>query len=94
MMNKLQWYINRLSLMSLMEIGHRFKEEIKKKYERLFKRDIFPEIVFRENKIFWYFQLQDRNKIFSFLEKKYMWNEDKAQELLAHKFSFFSLNLI
>lgn len=78
--------------MSIMEIIYRVKEEIKKKYERLLVTDVFLKVSLSENKICWYFELQDRDKIVSFLKKNNNWNENKARELLEHKFSFFSLN--
>lgn len=91
-MNKLQWYINRLSLMSPSEIGYRIKEEAKKKSTRLFMRDFPHEISLAEKKIYFYFEVKDRDKIISFLKKKGIWNVSRANEILAHKFSFFSFN--
>lgn len=78
--------------MSPMEIGYRMKEGVKKKLEKLSLRDFSPKILPAEGKKYWYFDVEDRHKIASFIIKNNIWNENKARELLEHKFSFFSFD--
>jgi len=91
-MNKLEWYINRFSLMSPMEIGHRVKDEISKKVESKYFKDFVPDISFNDRKVNWYFQPENKQKLYSFLKENDLWDENKTQEILDHKASFFSLH--
>lgn len=91
-MSRLKWRINRLSLMSPLEIGYRIKEEIRKKYERLFTGDFSPNISSIEKNINWYFDVQKKEIISGFIKDENIWEEDKEFDLLKHKFSFFSFN--
>ncbi|MGR3302593.1 MAG: alginate lyase family protein [Candidatus Scalindua sp.] len=92
MKSKISWYINRFSLMSPMEIGHRIKWEIKKKSERLLVKDFSPDVSIIDKEIHWYFGVQDKDQIISFVRKEGIWNEDEAIELMDHKFTFFSFD--
>jgi len=76
--------------MSPKEIGYRIKETTRKKLEKLFTRDYSPKILLSDEKICSYLERDNKDKISSFLLKNKIWNENKAKELLAHKFSFFS----
>ncbi len=67
MKSKINWYLNRFSLMSPMEIGHHIKEEAKKNSERLFARDFSTDVFPIDREIRWYFEVQDRDRILSSL---------------------------
>ena len=88
---KYKWYLNRLRTMTFLEIACRAKTEAMKNLEQLLLRDIDPPPVLPCYKdISWYFALTESEKVFSFMKDRKLWNEDKALELLEHKFSFFS----
>ena len=69
--------------MSPFEILHRIKDEINKKTELVCLKDFVPDISLSLKKVNWYADLMER------IEDK--GTRVKAEELLAHKFSFFSL---
>ncbi|UJS17888.1 MAG: heparinase II/III family protein [Candidatus Jettenia sp.] len=91
-MSKINWYINRLTLMSPLEIGYRIKEEIKKiaekKYFNAIRIDI-PEVTLNIHR---YTNLKDREKIISFIKENNLLDQNKGKILLEHKFSFFSFD--
>lgn len=91
-MNKFSWYANRLSLMSPMEVIFRTKETARKNFGRMTFKDFSPDISLKARYIEWYFDPNDQQAHVDFLKNSRNWNEYKAQELLKHKFSFFSLN--
>jgi len=93
MIDKIRWKINRLSLMSPLEIGYRFREEIKKKVERKSIDSIIVKTPSPEkNRLKWYLPMEDRKALASIAAQQFLWNEEKAKLLLEHKFSFFSFN--
>ena len=78
--------------MSPMEIGYRMKEVVKKKLGKFFVRDISPKIFPPDGRKYWYFDVENRDKIVSFIIENEIWNENTAREFLEHKFSFFSFD--
>ncbi len=78
--------------MSPVEISSRIMEEVKKKSEKVFYREFSPDVSLNGKEIQWYFKVNDRDRITSFLKETICWNRNKANNLLDHKFSFFSFN--
>ena len=86
-----KWYINRLLTMSFLEIGYRINQEIKKNFEQRFCREIKPASILPYDKnSSWYFSLKNNEAAASFVKTNATWDENRAIELLEHKFSFFS----
>jgi len=90
--NKFEWYRNRISLMSPLEVGYRIKDEIRRKFAQRFLQNIKPKTCLTKNITNWYFDIQNKGFIFTFAKINNISNEQKAHELLEHKFSLFSFN--
>ena len=74
MMNRLKWYINRFSLMSLAEIGYRLKEACKRSVGRKIRSTVrvnTPPITGK--KPAWYFDLADNNSIAAHVKGMGLW---------------------
>ena len=89
-MNKLKWMINRLSVMSPLEVGYRVKDAVKKKIEEAVLKDCDPEITIKDKQIKRYYDGMETEDAASVFSRNFSWNEDVAKQLLAHRFSFFS----
>jgi len=90
MMKKVEWYVNRLSLMSLPEIGHRLKAEVRKKFESRKHLDIKVKKPQLHNKVHWYMDLSQREKILAYIIENNFGQIPQAKALLKHRFSYFS----
>lgn len=91
-MNKLNWYINRLSLMSPLEIGYRIKKRFKIIAERRYINVVRMNIPEVNLNAYWYINLKDKEKIVSLIKENNFLDEDKGKALLEHRFSFFSFD--
>ncbi|MDN3513890.1 MAG: heparinase II/III family protein [Candidatus Brocadia sp.] len=91
-MNKLRWYINRLSLMSPNEICYRIQEKIKKVFEGNSDNCKKIDIPLSDINTQWYVDLDEREKVICFINENGLSNNEKARFLLGHKFSFFSFD--
>jgi len=90
-MRKLSWYFNRAFLTSPIEVGYRLKELLRKKYEKVFIKDFYPDVSLSNKYTRWYFDIDENKNIISSLENR-QWSECLAKDLLEHKFSFFSFD--
>lgn len=91
-MKSLEWYVKRLSLMSPTEIAFRIRDEVRNMYGRMFVRDFSPNVSLIEEERHWLFDMMTLDKTAAFLRENDMWDEEEAQDLIGHKFSFFSFD--
>ena len=78
--------------MSFPEIIFRMKEEIRKNYEKFLLKDLSPNIIIEKKTLKWFCEKQEQHEISSFLRENQLWDQEIAQDILNHKFSFFAFD--
>jgi hypothetical protein len=89
---KINWYVNRLSLMAPREILYRVRGEVINNFEGCFFKDIFPDTRLKKKTAHWFFDLKNPKTLAERLTRLGLYDKGPAQKLLQHRLSFFALN--